>query len=152
MGYRHCSVYEFPSANLYFSLSTPAFAGTYVSICRESRPVLSAVRQSVADILTIVYFSAVRHIGWHTFSFEWLQLSFCRLHLASYVTRCPFNACRSINEMVSGYLVPSFPSSVTELDSVESLFFPAILRLCQNKSRPHVLHETMPKAGVFSLR
>ena len=50
------------------------------------------------------------------FPVEWLQPSFCRIYL--YFTPhdlSSHDACRSIGGMVSGNMVPSFPSSVVKL-------------------------------------
>ena len=108
----------FHRKNFYFTPLTPSFDGTYVSVCSNFRPVHSEVRQfaSDANILTISSFSAARHIRWHTFSVR-MAPAFVLPNLPVLHTSCSVShdARRSIGGMVSGYMVPSFPSSVVKL-------------------------------------
>src|SRR5699024_12767089 len=68
------------------------------------------------NILTISSFSAVRHIRGHTFS-EGMASAFVLPNLPVLQTLWPVshNACRSVDGMVSGNMVPSFPSFVIKL-------------------------------------
>jgi hypothetical protein len=109
----------FHRRKFYFTRLTPSSDGTYVSACSNFRPVHSEVRQ-FASVRAFSPYPVFQprdiSVGIPFFFSKWLQPSFCRIYL--YFTPhdpVSHDARRSIGGMVSGYMVPSFPSSVVKL-------------------------------------
>jgi hypothetical protein len=89
------------------------------------------------------------------FLFEWLQPSFCRIYLyfKPHDSVC-HDACRSIGGMVSGYMVPSFPSSVVKLRLFNFDLLPFTLsstysRTCRAPLNTHPLYSTPQRYPHF---
>jgi hypothetical protein len=108
----------FIEKNFYFTPLTPSCDGTYVSACSNFRPVHSEVRQfaSVRAFSPYPVFQPRDISVGIPFLFK-MALAFVLSNLPVLHTSCSVkhDARRSIGGMVSGYMVPSFPSSVVKL-------------------------------------